>query len=99
MRWEPELQEKFELMIARIPLFHRGIAKCAVVRKAEENAAIRNSRIVTEKDLISAFFSDVPGPFYSMMIRLLEQSGFDYRRYGFPKTSQEAVSLKSERME
>jgi hypothetical protein len=85
MEWETGTQKKFELMISKIPLFHRGIAKHAVIKKAEENAKVRNSRLVEEKDVISAFFSDVPSPFYSMMVRLLEQTGFDYKKYGFPK--------------
>ncbi|MFH1441471.1 MAG: hypothetical protein ABIH18_05485, partial [Candidatus Omnitrophota bacterium] len=78
-------QEKFELLISKLPIFHRHIAQSAVSIKAQENARLRNIAQVEEQDVISAFFSDVPSPFYSMMIRLLEQTGFDYKRYGFPK--------------
>lgn len=85
MEWNPEVQERLRVMISKIPIFHRGVTKEAVTRRAEENASERNSRQVEEEDVISAFFLDVPSPFYSMMIRLLEQSGFDYRKYGFPK--------------
>lgn len=85
MEWNLETKEKFELVILKMPIFHRGIAKCAVTKKSEENAAGRNSGIVEEKDVVAAFFSEVPMPFYSMMIRLLEQSGFDYEKYGFPE--------------
>jgi hypothetical protein len=72
-------------MIAKIPLFHRGITEQAVTKRAEELARLRKTAQVQEQDVIAAFFSDVPSPFYSMMVRLLEQSGFDYRKYGFPK--------------
>jgi len=72
-------------MIAKIPVFHRRITEATVIRRAEENARLRNSDTIEERDLIGAFFSDVPSPFYSMMIRLMEQGGFDYRKYGFPK--------------
>jgi len=72
-------------MISKIPVFHRGITEEAVTKKAEENARLRKSKQIEEEDVISAFFSDVPSPFYSMMVRLLEQVGFDYRKYGFPK--------------
>jgi len=72
-------------MISKIPIFHRRITEEAVTKKAEEIASQRNSNQVQEQDVISAFFTDVPSPFYSMMVRLLEQAGFDYRKYGFPQ--------------
>jgi len=85
MDWESNTQEKFNLMISKIPIFHRHITQEAVTKRAEEIACQRNSPQVQEQDVISAFFSDVPSPFYSMMVRLLEQAGFDYRKYGFPQ--------------
>lgn len=85
MNWEPATQEKFKLMISKIPVFHRGITENAVTKKAAEVASQRNAPRIEEQDIIAAFFSDVPSPFYSMMVRLLEQSGFDYKKYGFPK--------------
>ncbi len=72
-------------MISKIPVFHRRITEEAVTKKSEEIARARNSQAVQEEDVIGAFFSDVPSPFYSMMVRLLEQNGFDYKKYGFPK--------------
>ncbi|MEW6102153.1 MAG: hypothetical protein AB1481_07700 [Candidatus Omnitrophota bacterium] len=85
MDWERNTQDKFNFMASKIPVFHRGITKEVVTKRAEENARQRQSIRVEEVDVISAFFSDVPSPFYSMMVRLLEQSGFDYKKYGFPK--------------
>lgn len=85
MQWEAKTKERFQAMIAKIPLFHRRITEEAVTQKAEELASSRNSPLVEEVDVLGAFFSDVPSPFYSMMVRLLEQGGFDYKRYGFPK--------------
>ncbi len=73
-------------MISKIPVFHRAIAEKTVTQEAEERARQRNSRQVEEQDVIAAFFLDVPSPFYGMMIRLLEQAGFDYKKYGFPKS-------------
>lgn len=85
MDWEAKTQEKFRLMISKIPLFHRHITEEAVTKRAKEFACARNSSRIEEQDIISAFFLDVPSPFYSMMVRLLEQSRFDYKKYGFPK--------------
>jgi len=85
MQWNKATQEKLKVMVAKIPVFHRHITEEAVTKGAEENARGRNSAQVEEVDVISAFFSDVPSPFYSMMVRLLEQAGFEYKKYGFPK--------------
>ncbi|MCU0652406.1 MAG: hypothetical protein MUC39_05650 [Candidatus Omnitrophica bacterium] len=85
MEWNALVQEKFKAMIAKIPVFHRGITENAVTLRAEENAKLRSALRVEEEDVVAAFFTDVPSPFYSMMIRLLDQSGFDYKKYGFPK--------------
>lgn len=85
MNWEPKTKEKLDLMISKIPVFHRHITQEAVIKRSEENAVRRNSGQIEEKDVLEAFFSDVPSPFYSMMVRLLEQTGFDYKKYGFPR--------------
>ncbi|MFA4854555.1 MAG: hypothetical protein WC616_04300 [Candidatus Omnitrophota bacterium] len=85
MNWEPNTEEKFKTLVSKIPVFHRRITESVVTKAAEENAGKRNSACVEEQDVVGAFFSDVPSPFYSMMVRLLEQNGFDYRKYGFPK--------------
>ena len=85
MVWEAATEGKFKLLISKIPIFHRHITESVVRRQAEEMAAKRNASQVQEQDVVAAFFSDVPSPFYSMMIRLLGQNGFDYKKYGFPK--------------
>ncbi|MDD5237004.1 MAG: hypothetical protein PHU91_05015 [Candidatus Omnitrophica bacterium] len=85
MLWETKTEEKFKTLISRIPVFHRRITESVVVQQAQNNALLRKSTQVEEQDVIAAFFSDVPSPFYSMMVRLLEQSGFDYKKYGYPK--------------
>jgi len=85
MVWEVKTEAKFKLLISKIPVFHRRITESVVTQQAQNNARLRKSSQVEEQDVVSAFFSDVPSPFYSMMIRLLEQNGFDYKKYGFPK--------------
>jgi Protein of unknown function (DUF2621) len=85
MIWETETENKFKILISKIPVFHRHITESVVRGRAAEIAAKRNAVSVSEQDVVAAFFSDVPSPFYSMMLRLLEQNGFDYRKYGFPR--------------
>lgn len=79
--WEAGAKAKYVEMIAKIPLFHRDIAKQVVDKKAAENAQARGAAQVEEQDIIRAFFSEVPMTFYSLMIRLFESVGFDYRPY------------------
>lgn len=85
MDWEIATQDKFKTFIAKIPVFHRHITEEAVTKRAEELARLRSAPSVQEQDVVGAFFSDVPSPFYSMMIRLMDQTGFDYKKHGFPK--------------
>lgn len=85
MIWDPATEDKFKVLISKIPVFHRHITESVVRRQAENLAAGRKSSSVEEVDVVAAFFSDVPSPFYSMMVRLLGQNGFDYKKYGFPK--------------
>jgi len=34
--------------------------------------------VIEESDIVSAFFSEVPKAFYSLMIRLFDEVGFTY---------------------
>lgn len=81
--WSQETKRKFDLMISKMPIFHRKVAESLVSGKAIAIAKQRNSGIVEEEDVVKAFFSDVPKPFEAMMIKIMEESGFDYKKYGF----------------
>jgi len=81
LKWDNGVFKKFNQMIEKMPLFHRRIAEDLVKHKAEANAKARSSSLVEEKDVVKAFFSEVPKPFYSMMIRLLDNVGFNYKEY------------------
>ncbi|MFC1593908.1 hypothetical protein ACFL38_01110 [Candidatus Omnitrophota bacterium] len=94
MQWDEEVKEKFLQMTKKMPTFHRHMAVDTVTKRSEENAQSRLSEMVQEQDVISAFFSDVPSPFYSMMISLLEQSGFHYKQYGYPQTKTQLSERK-----
>ncbi len=80
LQWENQVLVKFNNMIKLIPLFHREIAKQVVEKKAVQNAQDRGSGIVEESDIVKAFFSEVPKAFYSLMIRLFDEVGFNYQK-------------------
>jgi len=85
MTWEKATEEKFKRMLAKMPIFHRHMTEVGATVKAEKNAKERGSRVVEEKDLMLAMFSEVPLQFYSLMIRLLDDVGFDYKKYNLPR--------------
>lgn len=82
MKWEDASLAKYNKMLNLIPIFHRGIAKEVVNKKAEQNAKGRSSIQVEEADIVSAFSSEVPKAFSSLMYRLMDEAGFDYKKYG-----------------
>ena len=81
MPWEKTAHDKYNKMLRLIPVFHRGIAKEVVNKKAEQNAQERKSAQVEEQDIVQAFSSEVPKAFYSLMIRIMDEVGLDYKKY------------------
>jgi len=83
--WQENVKEKFDLFISKMPLFHRRIAENLITDAATKNAQARNTNTISEEDLLRAIFTGVPTPFYTVMLRLLDEVGFDYKKYGLPK--------------
>ena len=79
MKWELTALAKYNKMLNLIPIFHRRIAKEVVNKKAEQNAQARSSAQVEEKDIVSAFTTEVPKAFYSLMVRIMDEVGFDHK--------------------
>lgn len=81
MTWDAGALNKYNKMLNLIPVFHRRLAQEVVNKKAELNAQERKSAQVEEVDIIKAFLSEVPKAFYSLMIRIMHEVGFDYKKY------------------
>ena len=79
--WDSTTEKKYKQMIEKIPLFHREIARQVVDKKAVVNAQARGSKIVQEEDVIRAFLTEVPKAFYSLLIRLLDEAGWEHDKY------------------
>ena len=79
--WSRETKEKFNKITENLPQFHRTIAQKLIKIKSEEIAEARNSEEVEDKDLIVAFFQEVPPAFKEMLQRLLKQLNIDYSKY------------------
>ena len=82
MKWDETALAKYNKMLNLIPIFHRGLAKGVVNKTAEQNAIARKSTQVEESDIVAAFVSEVPKAFYSLMFRIMDEAGFDYKKYG-----------------
>ncbi len=79
--WKEETKIKRDKIIENLPQFHRTIAEQLIKQKSEELAKKRNSQEVEDKDLITAFFQEVPPAFKGMLQRLLTQLNVDYSQY------------------
>ncbi|MFH0877339.1 MAG: hypothetical protein V1863_03860 [Candidatus Omnitrophota bacterium] len=84
MPWDKPTEEKFKKMLSKMPIFHRHMAEVTAIQKAELNAKERGGRVVTEEDIVRAFFSEVPLQFYSLMIKLMDDVGFEYKKFNLP---------------
>jgi hypothetical protein len=81
MNWDPTAKEKYDTMIAKMPMFHRGIAGEVVRKGAEENANARGAHSVEETDIVKAFYTEVPACFFSLMVRLMDMAGLDHSKF------------------
>lgn len=83
MDWEPTAQEKFKLMISKMPLFQRRMAEKMASNRAEKLAKEKGLGKIDEETIIRAFFLEVPRPFKGLMTNLMDGVGFDYKKYGY----------------
>ncbi len=81
MDWEAGALAKYNKMLNLIPAFHRRLAQEVVNKKAEQNARLRGSHQVQEVDIVDAFLTEVPKAFYSLMVRIMREVGFDYKKH------------------
>lgn len=75
MNWEKQAQEKFKLLVGKLPFFHRHIAEEVVAKKAQELAQQRGAKEIEKQDLVDAFLSEVPEVFRNYLADLLKETG------------------------
>jgi len=80
-KWHSNAKESFDRVINSLPQFHRSIAQRLVKERAQALARQRGAPEVEVKDLVRAFFAEVPPAFEEMMKRLLSQMDIDYTFY------------------
>jgi len=85
IKWEESAREKFDLLIAKVPVFMREIASGKVTKKAEAIVSSENRDEIIMKDMVDAFFEATPFGFHGPMKADMEEFGIDYVSYGHPK--------------
>lgn len=81
--WDDKTKEIFNLLMSKIPSMHRDMAESMASSKSEEMAKERNSLVVEEQDVAKAMFTGVPALFKPLMIKIMDDCQFDYRKHGF----------------
>ena len=81
IKWNRETEDTFKRVIDHLPQFHKSIAEQLVKERSEELARARNCKYVEDKDLITAFFQEVPPAFKEMMKRRFAYLNIDYSQY------------------
>ena len=79
--WSEQTKEKFDRITKNLPQFHKTIAQRLIKEKSQELAEKRAAKEVEDRDLIVAFFQEVPPAFKGMLERLLNQLNIDYLKY------------------
>jgi hypothetical protein len=85
MLWEPSVEQKFHKLLEQIPDMIRGIAETRVSKKAESLVKAAGRDVITEKDMVDAFFAETPGGFIPAMKAGMEELGVDVTLYGYQK--------------
>lgn len=79
--WTKQAEDIFDRVIKNLPQFHRSVAKRLVKESAEQITISRGGDDVNMKDLVQAFFQEVPPAFKDMMKRLFKQQNINYLDY------------------
>lgn len=85
MEWDSHVQACFDALIGKAPAVMQDFARKKVMRKLEMAMAKEGRLMVTEKDMVDAFFAATPFGFHGPMKCDMEALGIDYAKYGHPK--------------
>jgi len=82
--WDDHTQQQFKQLIDKIPVFLRSIAKEKVSKRAETIVRDDNRTMISEKDMVDAFFIETPFGFHGPLKTDMEEIQIDYAKYGHP---------------
>jgi len=80
--WNQGTEAQFLKILEQIPDLIRGIAETRVSKKAESIVRGENRWVISEKDMVDAFFAETPPAFMGAMKSSMQELGIDYKKYG-----------------
>ncbi len=83
--WDQSTEDNFQKLLEKIPVFLRDFAREKVSKKAQILVEQDHRRVVTEKDMVDAFFAETPFGFHGPLKSDMESLGIDYTKYGHQK--------------
>jgi hypothetical protein len=83
--WDEDSKTKFDFLISKIPIALRSTAKRMITPKAESIAREGGRMMVSEKDMVDAFFAKVPVSFQGAMKNDMRKCNIDWTQYGHPE--------------
>ena len=83
--WDEDTKKKFDFLISKIPIVLRSTAKRMITPKAESIAKGDGRSVVCEKEMVDAFFDQVPASFHVAMKGDMRECNIDWTQYGHPE--------------
>ena len=83
--WDEDTKKKFDFLISKIPIALRSTAKRMITPKAETIAREDGRMMVSEKDMVDAFFAKVPASFQGAMKKDMRECNINWTQYGHPE--------------
>lgn len=79
----PDVQVKFDAMIANVPGPMQSFAKKQILGKIQQFVTKEGRTEVTIKDVVDGFFAATPFGFHGPMKTDFKSIGIDYTQYGY----------------
>ena len=83
--WDKAAEEKFLKILEQIPPLIRPIAEIRVQKKAESLIREQSRWVISEEDMVRAFFAETPPGFVPAMKSSMDELGIDYTKFGYAK--------------
>lgn len=83
--WDEDTKKNYDFLLSKIPIALRSTAKRMITPKAESIAREDGRKVVSEKDLVDAFFAKVPVSFQEAMKKDMRECSIDWTQYGHPE--------------
>ncbi len=82
LAWDAGVEEAFQSLIARTPVFLQGVARQKVSARIRRLLREQDRARVDEGLLVDAFFAETPFGFHGLLKKDLKELNIDYGQYG-----------------